>query len=117
MQEEYKGFEYKDLEDITKELGVTLTGIKYDKASDYLQENNPNRTAEWITKGMPSELKAHFSVVVEYIEGNYYVEIIDPKNPLGMNLGEGTSTNFHEAIEQAFEDIGLNDQDYIEASL
>lgn len=109
--------EWKDIEEILKELGVTLTGIKYDKASDYLQESCSCKTAEWIAKGMPSELKAHFSVVVEYIEGSYYVEVIDPKNPLGMNLGEGTSYDFHEAIEQAFEGIGLNDQDYIEASL
>jgi hypothetical protein len=44
--------EYKDLEQIFQDLGITLTGNKYDKAQNYLQENCSCSTAEWISKGM-----------------------------------------------------------------
>ena len=63
------------------------------------------------------DLKASFLVEACYEEGYYTIEIREARNVWGMNLAEARSVSFHEAIEQAFESLALNDTDYIEASL
>ncbi len=66
---------------------------------------------------MNKELEAQFNVLVKYEEGQYLVEILDPKDVWSMPLAEARDVFFHKAIEEAFSTLALNDQDYIEASL